>query len=197
MPKKDKIGTPLPMGSGVLFGAVPSYTCPEGGEGMRRNGARYAIGYGVTVLTGVLLECLYTQTGSVVIRVIAPMNASPWELGKLCFWPYLVGALLIWRLGDGTDSRGGHCALLVGMPLVMTALCAVQPAAAEVLRFAVPAVGIALYALVLRRKLCCGELLWYTLAILLGIAYLLLTAAAPEGALFADPSALPTMAIPV
>ena len=164
---------------------------------MDRNGARYVIGYGVTVLTGVLLECLYAQVGGVVMRVLAPMNGSAWEMGKLCFWPYLVGALVIWRLGEGTDSRGGHCALLVGMPLMMTALAYFLPGAAPVLRYAVPAGGIGLYAWVLRRRLWGGELFWYTLAILLGIAYLLLTAAAPEGALFADPPALPTMSIPV
>ena len=99
---------------------------------MDRNGARYVIGYGVTVLTGVLLECLYAQVGGVVMRVLAPMNGSAWEMGKLCFWPYLVGALIIWRLGEGTDSRGGHCALLVGMPLVMTALAYFLPGAASV-----------------------------------------------------------------
>ena len=163
---------------------------------MGRKAARYAIGYGVTVLAGVLLECLYARTGSVVMRVLAPMNGSPWELGKLCFWPYLTGALLIWRLGDGEDSRGGHCALLVGMPLIMTALTYFLPGAATALRLLVPAGGIALYAAVLRRRLWGEELLWYTLAILLGIAYLLLTAAAPEGTLFTDPLALPTMSIP-
>ncbi len=164
---------------------------------MRRSRARYVIGYGVTVLTGVLLECLHAQCGSVVSGVLAPVNASAWELGKLCFWPYLAGALLIWRLGDGEDSRGGHCALLVAMPLVMTALCRLFPDGAQVLRFAVPASGIALYALVLRRRLWGGEVLWYTLAILMGIAYLLLTAMPPQVGIFAEPSALPTMAIPV
>ena len=84
-------------------------------------------------------------------------NGSPWEVGKLCFWPYLVGALIIWRLGDGTDSRGGHCVLLVGMPLAMTALAYCLPGAVPVLRYAVPAGGIALYALVLRRRLWGGE----------------------------------------
>ena len=164
---------------------------------MRRNAAQYIVGYGVTVLTGVLLQCLYEEMGGVVTQVLSPMNASPWEMGKLCFWPYLAGALLIWRLGDGEDSRGGHCALLVGMPLAMTALSYFLPQAAVILRLAVPAAGIALYALVLRRKLWGGELLWYTLAILMGIAYLLLTAAAPQTGIFAEPMVLPTMAIPV
>ena len=164
---------------------------------MRRKLARYVIGYGVTVLTGVLLACLQQEIGGVVLRVLAPMNESPWELGKLCFWPYLAGALLIWRLGDGEDSRGGHCALLVVMPLAMTVLAYVLPGATGVLRYGVPGLGIALYALVLRRRLWGGELLWYTLAILMGIAYLLLTAAAPQGGIFDEPMALPTMAIPV
>ena len=182
---------------GVLLAAMASYTCPKGGEEMRRNAARYIVGYGVTVLTGVLLQFLYEEMGGVVTQVLSPMNASPWEMGKLCFWPYLVGALIIWRLGEGTDSRGGHCALLVGMPLAATALAYFLPGAAPMLRYAVPAGGIGLYAWVLRRRLWGGELFWYTLAILLGIAYLLLTAAAPEGALFTDPLALPTAAIPV
>ena len=59
------------------------------------------------------------------------------------------------------------------------------------------ALGVALYALVLRRWLWGGELLWYTLAILLGIAYLLLTAMPPEGGIFVDLTGVPTMAIPV
>ena len=87
------------------------------------------------------------------------------------------------------------------MPLALTAVCYFAPLhnhqvvlAAWIL---VLAAGIALYGLVLRRHLWGGELLWYTLAILMGIAYLLLTAAPPEGALFADPMGVPTMAIPV
>ena len=164
---------------------------------MDRNGARYVMGYGVTVLTGVLLECLYAQVGGVVMRVLAPMNGSAWEMGKLCFWPCLVGALIIWRLGEGTDSRGGHCALLVGMPLAATALAYFLPGAAPVLRYAVPAGGIGLYAWVLRRRLWGGELFWYTLAILLGIAYLMLTALPPSGGIFDELLTVPTMAIPV
>ena len=164
---------------------------------MRRNVARYVTGYGVTVLVGVLLEYLRRRAGGVVPDILAPMNASAWEMGKLCFWPYLAGALVIWRLGDGEDSRGGHCVLLVAMPLVMTALCVAFPGGAAIWRVMVPALGIALYALVLRRHLRRGEVLWYTLAILLGIAYLLLTAAAPQRGIFMEVPVLPTVAIPV
>ena len=168
---------------------------------MRRNGARYVIGYCVTVLTAVLLWCLRQELGGVVMDVLLPVNGSAWEQGKLCFWPYLAGALLIWRLGDGEDSRGGHCAVLLLMPFLLTLSCWALGARSQqllpVVWPAVTALGIALYAWVLRRKLWGGELLWYTLAILLGVAYLLLTAMPPQSGIFADPMGLPTMAIPV
>ena len=185
----------------VLFVAQRSYTGFEGGEWMERHWERYVIGWCVTVLTAVLLRWVYARTGSVVFSVLTPIHAGAWEQGKLCFWPYLAGALFIWRLGDGKDSRGGHCALLVAMPLVMTALCAAlgvtEMRVASALWLLVTAVGVALYGLLLRRHLWGGEVLWYTLAILLGIAYLLVTAMPPQGEIFMEPSALPTMAIPV
>ena len=168
---------------------------------MEGRGARYVIGYCVTVLTAVLLWCLRQELGGVVMDVLLPKNGSAWEQGKLCFWPYLAGGLLIWRLGTKEDSRGGHCALLVLMPLALTAVCYFVPLHNHQVVLGawllVLAAGIALYGLVLRRHLWGGELLWYTLAILMGIAYLLLTAAPPEGTLFADPMGVPTMAIPV
>jgi len=168
---------------------------------MEGKGARYVIGYCLTVLVAILLRCLYTDMGGVVLGVLVPVSGSAWEQGKLCFWPYLAGALLIWRLGDGTDSRGGHCALLMAMPLSLTALCAVLGVTSYrtvlALWLVVLAAGVALYALVLRRRMWGGEVLWYTLAICLGIAYLLLTAMPPQTGIFLDPTGVPTMAIPV
>ena len=167
---------------------------------MEGRGARYILGFCISVLTAVLLQCMEMQMGGVVLSVLVPISGSAWEQGKLCFWPYLVGALLIWRLGDGKDSRGGHCAVMVLMPLVLTALCwwlQPSPQAVAALWLGVLAGGIALYALVLRRRCPGGELVWYTLAILLGIAYLLATALPPQLGIFLDHTGVPTMAIPV
>ena len=47
--------------------------------------------------------------------------------------------------------------------------------------------GMALYHLLLRRRLRGGELVWYLLAILLGVAYLILTALPLTGGIFLDP----------
>ncbi|MBE6970873.1 MAG: hypothetical protein E7446_01980 [Ruminococcaceae bacterium] len=168
---------------------------------MEKRGTRYVIAFCVSVITGVLLQCLYEEMGGPVLSTLVPVNGSAWEQGKLCFWPYLAGALLIWRLGDGQDSRGGHCVLLLVMPLMMTLVCQMlhlterwEIAAAWC---AVLMAGMMLYAFVLRHHLWGGELLWYTLAILLGIAYLLLTVLPPQGALFTEPLHVPTLAIPV
>ena len=87
---------------------------------MEKRGTRYVIAFCVSVITGVLLQCLYEEMGGPVLSTLVPVNGSAWEQGKLCFWPYLAGALLIWRLGDGQDSRGGHCVLLLVMPLMMS-----------------------------------------------------------------------------
>ena len=168
---------------------------------MEKRGTRYVIAFCVSIITGVLLQCLYEEMGGPVLSTLVPVNASAWEQGKLCFWPYLAGALLLWRLDDGQDSRGGHCVLLLFMPLAMTLVCYALRLSARwevaVAWCAVLLLGLLLYAFVLRRNLWGGELLWYTLAILLGIAYLLLTVMPPQGALFTPPLCVPTVAIPV
>ena len=49
---------------------------------------------------------------------------------------------------------------------------------------------------VLSRRVPGGELVWYVLAILVGIAYLLLTVGAPDIGPFADPAAAAMGTIP-
>ncbi|MBQ0038395.1 MAG: hypothetical protein KBS74_06975 [Clostridiales bacterium] len=142
---------------------------------------------GVTVAVGILLWWLYARFPNPVTAILAPITGSPWETGKLIFWPYIAGALLEWKISGGTGSRSGHCMILVLMPLLLTALCWLGPAfPVAVVWLTVLSVGAALYAFVLRRRLWGGELLWYTLAILLGIAYLLFTVLPPMGGPFTD-----------
>ena len=92
-------------------------------------------------------------------------------------------------------SRSGHCAVLVLMPLLLMVLCWLLPMVpVAALWIAVLAAGVVLYASVLRKRLWGGELLWYTLAILLGIAYLLFTVLPPMGGPFTDPADVYAMA---
>ena len=128
--------------------------------------------------------------------LLAPANGSPWEMGKLLFWPYLPAALVIWRLSPERGSRGGHCLLLAVMPLCMAGLCWLLPGRWLRLWSLVLAGGLTLHGTVLSRRVPGGELVWYVLAILVGIAYLLLTVGAPDIGPFADPAAAAMGTIP-
>ena len=155
---------------------------------MKRSILRYIGGFAVTLAAAVLLQALYTAHPDALTGTLAPINQSPWELGKALYWPYLCGALLIWGLGKETDRRGGHCILLVGMPLLCVAMFSAWKEANPWLVWCIVlAAGIAGYALLFHRKVWGGELLWVTLAILLGIAYLLFTVLPPGWRIFLDP----------
>ena len=56
--------------------------------------------------------------------------------------------------------------------------------------------GLTLHGTVLSQRVPGGELVWYVLAILVGIAYLLLTVGAPDIGPFADPAAAAMGTIP-
>ena len=155
---------------------------------MKRTILRYVGGFAVTLAAAVLLQALYMAHPDPLTGTLAPINKSPWEQSKALFWPYLCGALLIWGLGGETKQRGGHCALLFLMPLLcMIAFSFLPEANPRLIWGLILAGGITLYALVLDRKLWGGELLWYTMAILLGIAYILFTALPPTWSIFLDP----------
>lgn len=150
---------------------------------------RYILGFFLTAAAALALRLLYQLFPCPLTALLTPVRNSPWELGKLLYWPYLAGGLLIWRLDrDGSDCRGGHCLLLTTMPLCLAGLCWLLPGRALRLWSLVLAAGLCVHGMVLRRRLPGGELLWYTLAILLGIAYLLLTVQPPSVAPFLEPS---------
>ena len=154
----------------------------------------YIGGFLASVVLGLILLWLHRRFSvNPLVMVLSPMNGSAWELSKLVFWPYLGGALVIWRGTPMGSSRGGHCMLLLLMPFAMVLLgwlCGIG----GYLWIAVLAAGIALYAMVLRKKVWGGELLWYTLAILLGIAYILFSVLPPFGGPFTDPADVAVMA---
>ena len=155
---------------------------------MKKTILRYVGGFTVTLAAAVLLQALYAAHPDALTGTLAPINESPWEMSKALYWPYLCGALLIWALGKDDDCRGGHCVLLVMMPLLCVSVSSVWKEGNPWLIWCVVlAVGVALYALLFHRRVWGGELLWVTLAILLGIAYLLFTVMPPAWRIFLDP----------
>ena len=88
---------------------------------------RYILGFFPAAATALALGLLHRTFPCPLTALLAPANGSPWEMGKLLFWPYLPAALVIWRLGPERGCRGGHCLLLAAMPLCMAGLCWLLP----------------------------------------------------------------------
>ena len=77
---------------------------------------RYILGFFTAAAAAAALWLLHRTFPCPLTALLAPANGSPWEMGKLLFWPYLPAALVIWRLSPERGSRGGHCLLLAVMP---------------------------------------------------------------------------------
>ena len=147
---------------------------------------RYILGFFTAAAAAAALWLLHRTFPCPLTALLAPANGSPWEMGKL----------VIWRLGPEGGCRGGHCLLLAAMPLCMAGLCWLLPGRWLRLWSLVLAGGLTLHGTVLSRRVPGGELVWYVLAILVGIAYLLLTVGAPDIGPFADPAAAAMGTIP-
>lgn len=152
---------------------------------------RYLLSFCTAAACAALLYGLFVRFPNPLTRVLSPISGSPWELGKLALWPGLCAALALRRL-DGGSSRSGLCAAILLSVGAAMALGAAALAPVLLCPLAA-AVGLASYALVLRR-LRGGELLWYTALILLSIAYILFTILPPSGALFTDPGGVSAVA---
>ena len=131
---------------------------------------RYILGFFTAAAAAAALWLLHRTFPCPLTALLAPANGSPWEMGKLLFWPYLPAALVIWRLGPEGGCRGGPCLLLAAMPLCMTGLCWLLPGRGLRLWSLVLAGGLTLHGTVLSRRVPGGELVWYVLTILVGIA---------------------------
>lgn len=158
---------------------------------------RYLWAFLLSLSVAAILWALYVALPCPATAVLTPISQSPWELGKLVYWPYLCGALLLWRLEKGgTSSPGGHCAALLSSTALMLLLCyffGMTLPLPLLLGFALGG-GMLLYHALLRRRLLGGQLMWYLLAIALGVAYLLLTALPLEVGIFLDPRGAAAMA---
>ena len=149
---------------------------------------RYLWAFLLMAAAALLLHCLAIALPCPATAVVAPVCASPWELGKRVFWPYLCGTLLLWRL-EPAGCRGSHCAALLSAAVLMILLCRLNSGyfPTALCWMLSTGSGLLLHGLVLHHRLRGGALLWYLLAILLGVAYLLLTAIPLTGGIFLDP----------
>lgn len=151
---------------------------------------RYLWAFLLSLAVAAVLRALYIALPCPATAVLTPISRSPWELGKLVFWPYLCGALLLWRLEKGESSpSGGHCAALLFSTALMLLLCHFFGLTLPLPLLSGMALGggMLLYHTLLRRRLWGGQLMWYLLTVALGVAYLLLTALPPDFGIFLEP----------
>ena len=149
---------------------------------------RFALRYPVAVICGLALLLCHGAVRGGPLAVLAPQCPSPWELGKLGFWPVLAAWGLTGRLGRERRSlvRDLPAAVLVppGMTLACWALVAAGGRGAASL-------GIWAALLAGGMALCPdGERhpgLWRGLALLLAGLYTVLTFFPPDWGPFVDP----------
>lgn len=142
----------------------------------------------------VILRGLAAAFPGPVTDVLSPVNESPWEMGKLAFWPYLCAAMALWRMTPEANFRGGHCLAALSSTAVMIILWGLLwgTVPAYILFSASMGGGMALYSVICKKKWGDG-MAWYLAAVLLGVAYVLLTARPLSGGIFRIPGDVSTM----
>ena len=66
---------------------------------------RYILGFFTAAAAAAALWLLHRTFPCPLTALLAPANGSPWEMGKLLFWPYLPAALLVCAAGPCIKRR--------------------------------------------------------------------------------------------
>lgn len=136
----------------------------------------------VTALCAAALCTLCRAFPGPATAVLTPQNQGPWEMGKAVFFPFLAGGVVLWR-GFPSARCGTFPVALLSATAAYVALSALLHGAMPAVLWCVAlAVGLAIHGAV-RCRLRCG-FVWYGAAILLGLAFLLVTARTVQCAAF-------------
>lgn len=168
---------------------------------MKQSFNRFAVRFPTSVLLGLALIALHGQNG--FLAIFAPRYASPWELGKLAYWPLLLAMLLTGRSQSTRWDAAAELPGLVLAPLLLFGLFWVltplAPGAGGSVLLWILVLAAAQFAATLR----CGKestavSIWLVLTVALGAAYILLTFLPPLWGPFLEPGDVAAMAtIPV
>ena len=163
---------------------------------LRRTGLPVLTARAAGLLAGLAaIPLLFYGYQGVLGRDIMWLDVAIFQIAVLLgFW--VTWAMLRRRALASPVWQVAGAAVLAAMPLCMAGLCWLLPGRWLRLWSLVLAVGLTLHGTVLSRRVPGGELVWYVLAILVGIAYLLLTVGAPDIGPFADPAAAAMGTIP-
>jgi len=162
---------------------------------MKNRFAHFSIRFLSVLLAGVFLLLLRTVAQNPVCALVTPQFASPWELSKLVFWPFLLAAAIPLRDGGKFLSRLPWLTMAsVAAVLIFWALSTLKPGPGVYLLIWVVLSAAAL-ALAQRGVLAGGDRsVWLILAAAMGILYIVLTFLPPVIGPFLDPSDVAAMA---
>lgn len=162
---------------------------------MKHRFVQFSIRFLTAVLAGLFLLLLRAEVQNPVFAVLTPRFASPWELGKLVFWPLLLSALLPLREEEGFSARLPWLSIApLAAVLVFWGLTAVDPGPGAYLLACIVLLALAL-ALARRGVLSTGNRdLWLVLAVALGVLYVILTFLPPALGPFLDMADVAAMA---
>lgn len=162
---------------------------------MKNGFAHFSIRFLTAVLAGLFLLLLRAAAHNPVFALLTPQFASPWELGKLLYWPLLLAAAIPLRQGGKFSERLPWLTLApLAAVLVFWALSALRPGPGVYLLVWIVLSAAAL-ALAQRGILSKGNRdLWLVLTVALGILYIVLTFLPPGLGPFLDSADVAAMA---
>ncbi|MEA4994141.1 MAG: hypothetical protein VB060_09990 [Oscillibacter sp.] len=162
---------------------------------MKNRFAHFSIRFLTVLLAGLFLLLLRSVGSNPVFAVLTPRFASPWELGKLLFWPLLLAAVIPFRDGGKFSERLPWLTLTpLAAVLIFWALTAVRPGPGAYLLAWIVLSAMAL-ALAQRGILSKGDRsVWMVLAVAMGILFIMLTFLPPAFGPFLDPTDVAAMA---
>lgn len=166
---------------------------------MPRLSGKLLTAFVVVTLAGAILHFAHDFLPNPVVALFAPVNESLWEHLKIIYWPFLAGALVLFRR-EGRDCLGPW---LLALLVICAAMLAVGylyhvVAGGESLAFDIGlyvllmGAGFVLAALFDRPAVCRRTDLLILLTAALGGAMFLFTFLPPDHILFADLSGVNT-----
>lgn len=155
---------------------------------------RFVLRFLAILLLGLLLM---TLRGHGILAVFTPQYASPWELGKLLYWPMLVVFSLTSSWSEGVKKTICSAApAMILAPLALQACCwavqSLRPAAAVLILLWVIAVAVGT-ALADQGKTHTS--LWLPFVLLEGVLLVIFTFCPPSFGPFIDPRDVAAMGI--
>ena len=165
---------------------------------MKQSFNHFAIQFLSAILLGLLLVALHSRISGGFFTIFVPKFASPWELGKLIYWPMLGSMLFTWQKRTAVREAGWEAPCLVLTPMALFLLCWCL----SLLNLS-SGVYVLLWVLMMAAGMLAATMgnadhkqspVWFVLAVALGMLYVIFSFMPPQWGPFMDPTDVADMA---